>query len=68
LTAGAEFQAVFEMQRRQGISGEVLFLPEPASVAECQRRGFIGRMTELSAIEYPYYRHRGAGFAIKETP
>lgn len=67
LTAGAEFQAVFEMQRRQGISGEVLFLPEPDSVAECQRRGFIGRMTELSPIEYPYYRHRGAGFVIKET-
>ena len=48
LTAGAEFQAVFEMQRRR-ISGEVLFLPEPASIAECQRRGFISRMTELSA-------------------
>ena len=68
LTAGAEFQALYEMQRRQGLSGEVLFLPEPNNIAECQRRGFIGRLSELSAIEYPYYQRRGLALHIKETP
>lgn len=68
LTASAEFQSLYEMQRRQGLSGEVLFLPEPTSIAECQRRGFIGRLSELSAIEHPYYRHRSLALRIKETP
>lgn len=68
LSAGAEFQALYELQRRQGVSGEVLFVPDPSSIAECQRRGFIGRLTELSPIEYPYYNHRSIGISIKETP
>ena len=68
LTADVEFQALYELQRRQGLSGEVLFLPEPASIAECQRRGFIGRLAELSPIEYPYYQRRGLALSIKETP
>lgn len=68
ITAGAEFQALYEMQRRQGLSGEVLFLPEPNNIAECQRRGFIGRLAELSPIEYPYYQRRGLALNIKETP
>lgn len=68
ITADAEFQAMYEMQRRQGLSGEVLFLPEPNNIAECQRRGFIGRLSELSAIEYPYYQRRGLALRIKETP
>lgn len=68
ITAGAEFQALYEMQRRQGLSGEVLFLPEPNNIAECQRRGFIGRLAELSPIEYPYYQRRGLALNIKEAP
>ena len=68
LDAGYEFRALYEMQRRQGLSGEVLFLPEPTSVAECQRRGFLGRLAELSEIEYPHYRHRSMTVRIKETP
>jgi len=68
LTADAEFQALYELQRRQGLSGEVLFLPEPNNIAECQRRGFIGRLAELSPIEYPYYQRRRLALNIKETP
>lgn len=55
-----------ELQRRQGVWGEVLWVPYPWDQGEVQRYGFIGRMTELSAIDYPYYNTRSQGWAITE--
>ena len=61
-----ESAAVHELQRRQGVWGEVLWVPYPHSQQESQRYGFIGRLSELSAIDYPYYRSRSTGWSITE--
>lgn len=61
-----ESAIIHEMQRRLGTFGEVLYLPDPADYATSQRYGFIGRLRELSPIEYPWPRIRSAPFAIEE--
>jgi hypothetical protein len=57
---------IHEIQRRQGIWGEVLYLPDPSDQVLCQRYGMLGRLAELSPIDYPYYNLRSAAFSIKE--
>ena len=61
-----EAALVHEIQRRQGLWGEVLYLPDPSNQTKNQRYGFIGRLAELSAIDYPYYNRRTVGFSLKE--
>lgn len=61
-----EAAVVHELQRRQGVWGEVLWVPYPHSQQESQRYGFIGRLSELSAIDYPYYSARSTGWSITE--
>lgn len=56
-----------EIQRRQGVWGEVLWVPYPHSQPETQRYGFIGRMTELPGLDYPRYKTRSISWAITET-
>lgn len=65
LTA-AEFQRFYEMQRLLGISGEVFYVPDTADADAQQRQGFLGRLQELSAIEYPYVNTRKKAFRVKE--
>lgn len=55
-----------EMQRQVGITGEVLYIPYPHDLGESQRYGFLGRLSELSAIDYPYYRIRSLPLKIEE--
>lgn len=62
----SEAPLVHEMLRRVGSSGEVLYLPNTANYQDCQRYGFVGRLRELSPIEYPYYRTRSIGLSIEE--
>ncbi|GGY68095.1 hypothetical protein [Pseudoduganella albidiflava] len=61
-----EAATVHEIQRRQGLWGEVLYLPDPADQAECQRYGMLGHMAELGPIAYPYPRTHSVPFAIEE--
>lgn len=61
-----EFQRFYEMQRLLGISGEVYWLPDSEDAAVQQRQGFLGRLEELSLIEYPYVNTRRKAFRIKE--
>jgi len=61
-----EAAIIHEMQRRQGIYGEVLYIPDLADQQLNQRYGMLGRLTEMSAIEYPFYNTRQIGFTIKE--
>lgn len=55
-----------EMQRSLGTIGEVLYIPYPADMGESQRWGYIGRMSELSPIEYPHYRTRSLPIKLEE--
>ena len=61
-----EAQYIQEMQRSLGTIGEVLYIPYPADMGESQRWGYIGRMSELSPIEYPYYRMRSLPIKLEE--
>lgn len=55
-----------EMQRSLGTIGEVLYIPYPADLGESQRWGYIGRMSELSPIDYPYSRVRSVPLKLEE--
>lgn len=61
-----EASYVQEMQRSLGTIGEVLYIPYPADMGESQRWGYIGRMSELSPIEYPHYRARSLPIKLEE--
>ena len=61
-----EAQYIQEMQRSLGTLGEVLYIPYPADMGESQRWGYIGRMSELSPIEYPHYRTRSLPIKLEE--
>ena len=55
-----------ELQRQVGTIGEVLYIPYPSDMSESQRYGFLGRLSELSPIDYPYYRARSLPLKIEE--
>lgn len=61
-----EAAIVHEIQRRQGVYGEILYIPDLSDQQLNQRYGMLGRLTEMSAIEYPFYNNRQSGFTIKE--
>lgn len=61
-----EAAIVYEIQRRQGVYGEILYIPDLSDQQLNQRYGMLGRLTEMSAIEYPFYNNRQCGFNIKE--
>lgn len=60
------FAQAFEMMRRAGIDQEVLFIHDPDEATHALRRRFLGRMRQLSPIEYPYFNRNKLGFEIKE--
>ena len=62
-----EFRQHYEMQRRLGTTGECLYLPDIADMAACQLTGFVGRMEQLSPIEYPFFRKRRIAYKMRET-
>ena len=65
-TTPTEAAYLHEMQRSLGTIGEVLYIPYPADPGESQRWGYIGRMSELSPIDYPYYRVRSIALKLEE--
>ena len=60
----SEFRQFYELQRRLGTTGEVLYLPDDSDMTACQLTGFVGRVRQLSAIEYPHFRKQA--FELKE--
>jgi len=61
-----EFKTFFEMQRRQGTTGEIMWIPSLTCTEMQQRVGMLGRMRTLSAIEYPFFNLRSQAFEIEE--
>jgi len=66
MLAQTEADIIHELQRRQGLYGEVLYIPDISDQSQNQRYGMLGRLSELSPIEYPYYKNRNVAFVIKE--
>lgn len=55
-----------EVQRSHGSTGEVVYVPDTQVRANAQRYGFIGYASEMSALEYPYYRWRRLPLKLQE--
>lgn len=62
----AEFRNFYEMQRRLGVTGEVLYIPDSDDMSASQLTGFLGRFRKLGPIEYPFVNTRKAAFEAKE--
>lgn len=60
------FSAVFEMQRKTGITKEVMIIGDPDDAAEQLRQSFIGRLQQVSPIVHTAYDLHSVGFEIKE--
>ncbi len=58
--------SAFDIKRRMGVNGEVLFLFDPADTLHKLRRQFYGRLRELSPIEWPYPRLTSTPWEVKE--
>lgn len=58
--------SAFEIQRQSGLDGEVFFVHDPDDVAHALRRQFLGRLRELSPVEYPYVGLTKTGWEVKE--
>jgi len=61
-----EAEVIHRMQRVNGKVNPVLYLPSMESRENAQRYGFVGVMSELSPIQYPFYRMRSAPMLIEE--
>ncbi len=61
-----EGETMHEMQRVIGTVDEVLYVPDITSPSTTQRYGFLGTLSEMSAIDYPYYRIRSMPLRIKQ--
>jgi len=62
----AEAAIVHEQQRVLGTVGRVLFIPDISDADVTQRFGFIGRMSQLSALDHPQYARRGNAFTLEQ--
>ena len=60
------FSQAFELQRRAGISGEILWIHDPDDTVHALRRRFLARLRQLSPIEYPYPLTNSTAFELKE--
>jgi hypothetical protein len=56
----------FEIQRQMGVDGEVFFVHDPDDVSHALRRQFLGRLRELSPVEYPYVGLLKTAWEVKE--
>lgn len=66
LTTDEAMANVFELQRRAGIDKEILWVFDPDDQVHAIRNRYLGRLRQLSPIEFPYFRTNSAAFEIKE--
>lgn len=57
---------LYEMRRRQGISGEVFYVPDPSDLAESQLKGFLARQVELPGHRYLDPELRASRVVLRE--
>ena len=61
-----EGDALHEMQRVLGTVDEVLYVPNLGDMAQSQRYGMLGTISEMSPLEYPYFRMRRLPLSITQ--
>lgn len=67
LTLADAMGNAFEIQRRAGIDAEVLWVFDPDDTIQALRRRFLGRLQQLSPVQYPYPLINSTAFQIKEV-
>ena len=60
------FDNAFEIQRQMGLDGEVVYIHDPDDTSQALRRQFLGRLRQLSPIEYPYMSLTKTAWEIRE--
>ncbi len=55
-----------DMRQAIGTHGQAVYLPSLVDMAQTQRWGFVGRMSELSPIDYPYARYHTVPLKLTE--
>lgn len=61
-----EADALQDIRQTIGTHGQVVYLPSLTDSAQTQRFGCVSRLSELSAIEYPYARYRSLPIRLTE--
>ena len=61
-----EADSLQDLRMHIGTHGQAVYLPSLTDAVQTQRYGFLGRMSELSAIDYPYYRYRSLPLKLTE--
>lgn len=56
----------FELTRQAGVDKEVMWIHDPTDTVHALRRRFLGRLRQLSPIEFPYANVTKNAFEIKE--
>lgn len=56
----------FELQRQAGVDKEVMWIHDPEDTTHALRRRFLGRLRQLSPVEFPYTNVTTNAFEIKE--
>lgn len=56
----------FDIQRIAKTVNEVLVVWDPDDLADIKRRGLMGRLRQLSPIEYPFYETNSTAYEIQE--
>lgn len=62
----AESRAMYELMRRAGTTGEVLYVPDPDDMVYSQRFGCRARMARLSALERTTYSLNTIEYSFEE--
>jgi hypothetical protein len=62
----SEGDAAHEFDGTNGLSTEVLYLPDPSDEAKCQRYGFVGLMETLDALRWPLMNLRSKAYQITD--
>ncbi|MGZ8888060.1 MAG: phage head spike fiber domain-containing protein [Halobacteriota archaeon] len=67
LTEDEAMGQAFEIDRRTGIDGEVMWIENDQDTIHALRRRFLGTLRELSPIEFPYAGIGRKGYVIEEV-
>ncbi len=60
------FAGIFEMQKNQGMSGEIFVIPDRDDTQHFFRKAFLARMTQLSGIEQWAYNLNAINYQFRE--
>ncbi len=64
--AGVDAAQMLEIERIADVTEDVLYLHDVDDLALTQRYGFVGNLSRLSGLEFPYTTEHRKGFALEQ--